>query len=73
MGNRSDKIKTPAEEILNEHYLLKTVEVLKILNISRSTFDKIKKTRSFPKAVTRIGARPLWIKKEIIEWLLQTR
>ena len=27
MANKTDKISTPADQILNEHYLLKTVEV----------------------------------------------
>jgi predicted DNA-binding transcriptional regulator AlpA len=71
MANKQDKIKTPADLIIKDHYLLKTVEVLKILNISRTTFDKIKNSTSFPKAVTKLGARPLWIKQEVIEWLTQ--
>lgn len=69
MANKTDKISTPADQILNEHYLLKTVEVLKVLNISRGTFDKLRANANFPKAITNIGKRPLWIKEEILEWL----
>lgn len=69
MANKTDKISTPADQILNEHYLLKTVEVLKVLNISRGTFDKLRANANFPKAITDIGKRPLWIKEEILEWI----
>ncbi len=69
MANKQDKITAPADEILNEHYLLKTVEILKILNISRGTFEKIKNTKNFPKAATKIGSRQFWLKKEILQWI----
>lgn len=69
MGNKTDKISTPADTILKEHFLLKTVEILKILNISRTTFDTIKALPDFPKAITKVGSRPLWVKDEILRWL----
>ncbi len=69
MANKSDKITTPAEQILKDHYLLKTVEVLRVLNISRATLDKLKESASFPKAITKIGNRPMWRKEDIIKWL----
>ena len=69
MANKTDKISTPADQILNEHYLLKTVEVFRVLNISRATFDKLRANTNFPKAITDIGKRPLWIKEEILEWI----
>ena len=69
MGNKTDKISTPADTILKEHFLLKTVEILKILNISRTTFDTIKTLPDFPKAITKVGSRPLWVKDEILRWL----
>ncbi|MGN0915253.1 MAG: helix-turn-helix transcriptional regulator [Succinivibrio sp.] len=69
MSNKTDKITTPADQILNEHYLLKTVEVLKVLNISRSTLDRLKESAGFPKAITKIGNRPMWRKEDIIKWI----
>jgi predicted DNA-binding transcriptional regulator AlpA len=69
MANKQDKIATPADLILSEHYLLKTVEVLKVLNVSRGTFEKLRMTSDFPKAITKVGNRPMWKKQEILEWL----
>lgn len=69
MSNKTDKISTSAETILKEHFLLRTVEILRILNISRTTFDTIKALPDFPKAITKVGSRPLWVKEEILKWL----
>ena len=66
MANKQDKIKTPADEILKQHYLLRTVEVLKVLNISRTTFDRLKTTNDFPKAITKIGNVQMWKKEDIL-------
>lgn len=69
MANKSDKISTPADEILRQHYLLRTVEVLKVLNISRATLEKLKGTSDFPKAITKLGNCQMWKKEDILKWL----
>lgn len=73
MANKTDKISTPAKEIVKDHLLLKTVEVLKVLNISRGTFEKLQKGDSFPKAITRVGGRPMWLTEEILNWVKMGR
>jgi predicted DNA-binding transcriptional regulator AlpA len=69
MANRTDKISKPAEEIIKDHLLLKTVEVLKVLNISRGTFEKLQRKEGFPKAITNVGNRPMWLTEEILKWV----
>lgn len=69
MANKTDKITTPAEELVRDHLLLKTVEVLRVLNISRSTFEKLLKRDGFPKAVTNVSNRPMWLTEEILQWV----
>ena len=59
MANRTDKISKPAEEIIKDHLLLKTVEVLKVLQ----------KKEGFPKAITNVGNRPMWLTEEILKWV----
>ena len=72
MANKQDKLCPPAEEILKEHIILKTKEILKVLNISRSTFDKLRLTKGFPKVYAKIGRRNFWLKEEIIKWLVNS-
>lgn len=73
MANKTDKISTPAKEIVKDHLLLKTVEVLKVLNISRGTFEKLQKEDNFLKAITRVGGRPMWLTEEILNWVKMGR
>ena len=68
MANKTDKIDISAKEILSDRFLLKTVEILKVLSVSRGTFDKIKKNGSFPKPILA-GARPRWKTEDVINWM----
>ena len=62
-----------AQQIINDHLLLKTIDVIKLLNISRGTFKKLKKKNNFPQPITGIGSHPMWITEEIIEWMRLAR
>ena len=73
MANKQDVIKKPATEILKDHVLLRTVEVLKVLNISRTTFYKLKHKEGFPKAIRSISRNDLWVAEEIMSWAKNAR
>lgn len=48
---------------------LRTRDVLKLLNISRSTLFRLEKKGLFPKRI-KIGDRAIgWIEKEVSEWM----
>lgn len=47
--------------------LLKLVEVLELLKVSRKTFYTMRRTGSFPRPIL-VGKRERWNKDQIIEW-----
>lgn len=52
-----------------EQLLLRTSQVLKMLNVSRATLKKAQKSKSFPKPIYINKDRPLWVKTDLIKWI----
>ena len=70
MANKQDKlVLQSASELVKNNIVLRTVEVMKVLGITRSTFDKLKKEANFPKPRLFISkSRPVWLTEEIVNW-----
>lgn len=67
MSNKTDRIDTPAITLIAEKFFLNTKEILKVFNVTRTTFNKWKKLSSFPKPIY-LTSRPIWKTQEILDW-----
>lgn len=67
MANKQDKITDNAVELVHENIFLTTIQILRIFNVTRTTFDRWRKNTDFPKALY-ITNRPIWKTQDVIEW-----
>ena len=67
MVNKTDKISTPAVDIIKDNIFVNTIQIMRIFGITRGTFDKWKKTEGFPKALY-LSRRPIWKTDDIMAW-----
>lgn len=68
MKKKEQKENSSVEEIVNNNLLVNANQVSKIFNVGRSTFDKLRKRASFPKAIY-LTNRPMWKTSEVLSWL----
>ena len=70
--NKSEILSLSPKQIVSKNILLNIEQLTKVLAISRTTLDKYRKQKSFPKPVGQSG-RPRWITEEIIKWIKTER
>ena len=68
MKKKEQKENSSVEENENNNLLVNANHVSKIFNVGRSTFDKLRKRASFPKAIY-LTNRPMWKTSEVLSWL----